>query len=232
MRSSPLNPGRQSGLNRTPTPMPGASTASAAKGKGKQVAELPPALPQSVYGSHQSEYARSRAGFQTPDTLSYETIPLTHSVDNLVPNKPGSSSHTLADLGGAIEMPDRAPARKPRRTPRAIDPSIAAITLKDSPKTREFEKLSQVPLTPTKSQPGSRRSSTDDWGLPLPATAGPAGRRDEEHGTGTIRDQVLAEDAAIRSRTGKIGAVITAGIGTVILGGAAALTYQGAKGKI
>lgn len=229
MHSSPLNPNRGSGLTRTPTPMPAASTA---KGKGKQAAEQPPALPQSVYGSHQSEYARSRAGFQTPDTLSYETIPLTGSVDNLVTGKPGSSSHTLADLGGAIEMQDRAPARKPRRAPRPIDPSLAAITLKDTPKTRELERMSQLPMTPPHSQPESRRSSTDDWGLPLPATAGPAGRRDEGNSHAEIRDQVLAEDAAIRSRTGKIGAAVTAAIGTVVLGGAGALTYQGAKGQI
>lgn len=217
------NPLGQGGPSRRgpigPSPLSQVTTAS--RPKGKAADRGAPAQPEPVHGPYQQPaQARSRAGMQTPESVSYEHLPSLHaSVDNLIPGKPGSSSHTPAALESAGTQ-DTAPARKPRRHQRPLDPSIAAITLKDTPRTRELERSSSLLESQPHPLSGSRNASTDDFGLPLPATSHRA-----------IRDQVLAEDEAIRSRTKKIGAAITGAIGTVVLGGAAALTYQEGKGK-
>lgn len=225
MAPGPLNNGgssRRTGLTRTPTPIPGSTLP-----RGSKAAMKAPAQPEPVYQSQHPAYARSQAGRETPQSISYENLPsLANSVDNLVPGKHGSSSKTPAMLGEALEMKDL--SKKSRRKERPLDPSIAAITIKDTPRTRQLEQYSTVPLTPPRSQPGSRRNSTDDWGHPRPegAAAQPATSHRE------IKEEIKAEEKAITSRTRKIGAAITAAIGTVVLGGSAVMTYKEANGRI
>lgn len=195
--------------------------------KGKGVDRTPAAAQESPYGAGHSGATRSQAGLPTPPTMSYESLSgFGSSVDNLIPGKPGSGSSPLRHevKPDGAETASRS-GRKPRRHPRPLDPSIAAITLKDSRQVRDFERMGGAHTPP---HADSRRSSTDDFGLPLPATA----KRDGDRPHSEIREQVMAEDAAIMSRTKKIGGAITAAIGTVVLGGAGALTYQQAKGSL
>lgn len=227
MAPGPLNNGgssRRTGLTRTPTPMPGSMLPP-----GSKAAMKAPALPDPVHSFNRPEHARSQAGKETPQSISYENLPsLANSVDDLVPGKHGSSSKTPALLGEAFAMKDLSAARKSRRKERPLDPSIAAITLKDTPRTKQLEQRATVPLTPPHSQPGSRRNSTDGWGHPRPegAAAEPAQSHKE------IKEEIQGEERKILSKTRKVGAAITAAIGTVVLGGAAAMTYKEANGRI
>lgn len=231
MAPSPLNNGgssRRTGLTRTPTPIPGSALPPGSKAAMKSRAQ--PEAPAPTYQPFRPEYARSQAGKETPQSISYENLPsLANSVDNLVPGKRGSSSKTPAILGEALEMKDL--SKKSRRKERPLDPSIAAITIKDTPRTRQLEQYTTVPLTQPHSEPGSRRNSTDDWGHPRAegAAAQPA-QPAKTHKE--IKEEIQGEEKKILSKTRKVGAAITAAIGTVILGGAAAMTYKEANGRM
>jgi hypothetical protein len=150
------------------------------------------------------DLARSQSGLETPASMSFARLDEgSSSRDQLVSGPPKGDRKGKAPAressSGDIAMQDLAPRRKSRRREHPVDPMLQALS-KPAPQ-REGKApvtgLEDIPLTP----PGgnSRRTSTDEVGIPLPGHGGPG-----------FRDQVMHEEAGVQSKNKK--AAIAAGV--------------------
>lgn len=227
MMPNSINPGA-SRANRNPrtlaTPDSSASGKSKEPMSAKKAGKQPEIEPEPGGPSHTPYQSRSRAGSDTPSYLSYSgSLNRTESTDNFLPKPPkGGKGPGPSPLRNEIPMEDLTPAGKSKRKERPLDPSLQAITASgpfDRHGPTDFE------IVPMNSASSSRRPSTDEVGLPLPATA-PRGRTDGK----SFREVVREEDAADVKKGKRIALAAGAAL-TALTTGAATYSSLKAAGK-
>lgn len=198
-----------------PNPLAGGSNTRATRNlvpqenaKASSSKQATPEQPQ--YQAWNPGMAKKSAGHETPPSMAFgRQESASESMESLLPKPPKAKSGI--DRTEDIPLQDMSSKARGKRREIPVDPHIQAHTKGYAPLNGR-ERMAEIPLNSPLASPRTSTDSTDPFGLPLPVTAG-KGKKKQAKPEGTIREQVVAEEAAIQKGNKKKGIIAGAVLG-------------------